>query len=146
MTATTHSLVGVSLGRLIPNPIVALTVVFLSNFILDAVPHWDTGTGWHNRPKKITFIMSAVDVSLGLVLAWVFFHSKLNPLYLFSLVFASTLADWTEAPYIFLNWNFPPFNWFYKIQSKYHARNGSLWGIVTQLVIVIPLVLVAYYL
>ncbi len=145
MTATAHSLVGVSLGRLIPNPIIALSAAFLSNFVLDAVPHWDTGTGWHNRPKIITFIISGIDVFLGLGLSFLIFNSKVNPVYLFSLVFASTLADWAEAPYIFLNLDIWPFKWFYKLQSKYHARDGTFLGIMTQIIIVTPIVLLAYF-
>ncbi len=145
MTATAHTLVGVSLGKLIPNPYISLPIVFLSNFVLDAVPHWDTGTGWHSRPKIVTFFISAIDVFLGIILAWIIFHNQLNPVYLFSLVFTATLADWAESPYIFLGWDIPPFNWFYKIQSKYHAKDGTFWGVLTQIIVVVPLVLLAYF-
>ncbi len=124
------------MGKLIPNPYISLPIVFLSNFVLDAIPHWDTGTGWHHRPKIITFVISAIDVFLGFGLAWMIFRSELNPVYLFTLAFTATLADWAEAPYIFLDWDFFPFNWFYKLQSKLHARNGSIWGVISQVVVV----------
>lgn len=143
MTATAHSLVGVSLGKLVPNPYLALGLVFASNFILDAVPHWDVGTGWHRRTKVLTFIYSFLDVALGLGLAFFFFSGQLAPVYILLLVLTSTLADYLESPYIFLGWNFPPFIWFYKIQSRLHSRDGTLWGIMTQVIVVLPLVFLA---
>ena len=42
MTLTTHALVGASLAALVPrHPVAGFAAGFLSNFILDAVPHWD---------------------------------------------------------------------------------------------------------
>lgn len=143
MTATSHSLVGASLAKLIPNPYLAIPLALFSNFIMDLIPHWDTGTGWHDRPKIITFFMSGFDVLLGLGFSWWLFSSSVNPLYLLLVIFTATLADWAEAPYIFLNWDFPPFNWFYRVQSKFHGRDGTILGVVTQIIVVLPIVWLA---
>lgn len=143
MTATSHSLAGASLAKLIPNPYLSIPLALLSNFVLDFIPHWDTGTGWHNRPKIITFLMTGFDVFLGLLLSWWLFSSTVNPLYLLIVIFAATLPDWIEAPYLFLNWDFPPFNWFYRLQSRFHGRDGTIWGVVTQIIVILPLVWLA---
>lgn len=143
MTATSHSLVGASLAKLMPNPYLAILLALFSNFVLDLIPHWDTGTGWHHRPKIITFMMSGLDVFSGLIFSWWLFSSSVNPLYLLIIILTATLPDWLEAPYIFLNWDFPPFNWFYHVQSRFHGRDGTIWGVVTQIIVVLPLVWLA---
>ena len=144
MTATSHSLVGASIACLIPNPLIAIPLAFASNFILDTIPHWDVGTGWHNRPKIQTFVFAGIDVLLGLSLSFLIFAQKANPLYLLLMIFVATFADWAEAPYLFLGWDIPPFNWFYKFQSKIHHRDGTLLGIMIQVIIVLPLIILAY--
>ncbi|TSC54159.1 MAG: Uncharacterized protein LiPW16_127 [Microgenomates group bacterium LiPW_16] len=144
MTATTHSLVGASIGKLLPNPYFSIPLAIVSNFLMDLIPHWDTGTGWRNRPKILTFFATGIDVVLGLFLSFLVFGKTTDSLYLISVVFAATLPDWLEAPYLFLGWDFPPFSWFYKFQSKFHNKNGLPWGIITQLIIVVPIVAFAY--
>lgn len=145
MTATAHSLVGASIGSLLPNPYLAIPSAVISNFLMDLIPHWDTGTGWHNRPKIITFFATGIDVLLGLLIAFLLFSQKINPFYLLSLIFAATLPDYLEAPYLFLGWDFPPFSWFYQFQSKFHARDGTFWGIISQIIVVMPIVLFSYF-
>lgn len=143
MTATTHALTGASLGSLIPNPFLALFLSLVSNFLLDLLPHWDVGTGWRQRRKFLTFIFAGIDVLVGFSLGFWLFGNQIDLPYLFLLMLTATLADWLEAPYLFLNWNFPPFSWFYQLQSKLHWRDGTFWGIVSQIVIVVPLVFLA---
>jgi hypothetical protein len=143
MTATAHSLVGASIGSLLPNPYLSIPAAVVSNLLMDLIPHWDTGTGWRQRPRLVTFIMTGIDVILGLILAFLIFYPKTNSLYLISVIFAATLPDYLEAPYLFLGWDFPPFSWFYRFQSKFHARDGTFWGIVTQIAIVSPIVYLA---
>ena len=143
MTATAHALTGASIAYLVPNPTLALPLAFASNFLLDMVPHWDVGTGWHKRRRLLTFLYAGVDVVLGFSLGFLFFSSKVHLSYLFLLMFVATLADWAEAPYLFLGWNFPPFSWFYKFQSKIHHRDGTTLGVLTQIIVVGSLLLLS---
>jgi len=143
MTATAHSLVGASIGSLLPNPYLAILTAISSNFLMDLVPHWDTGTDWRKRAKIKTIFLTGLDVFLGLVLSFLFFAQRINPSYLLVLIFAATLPDYLEAPYLFLDWNFPPFSWFYRLQSKFHNKNVLPWGLVTQILIVAPILLFA---
>lgn len=145
MTATAHSLIGASIARLSPNPYLSIPLAILSNFLMDFIPHWDTGTNWRHRPKMLTALFTSIDVALGILVAFLIFGKKTNPFYLLILVFAATLPDYLEAPYLFLGWNFPPFSWFYRLQSKFHAKNGLPWGLTTQFIIILPIVLFAYY-
>lgn len=143
MTATAHSLVGASIVKLAPNPYLAIPLAFISNFLLDMIPHWDTGTGWRGRPRIFTFFATSLDVMIGLFLSFLVFRFQVSPFYLLAGIFAATLPDWLAAPYIFLAWDLPPFSWFYRFQSKIHARDGTVLGIVTQVVTVLPIVYLA---
>ena len=49
MTATNHTLTGAVIGALIPIPILAIPVAFLSHFVLDALPHFDDNSGHTNK-------------------------------------------------------------------------------------------------
>lgn len=140
MTATAHSLVGAALAVKIGNPALAVPLAFASNFLLDVVPHWDVGTNWHDRPLIKTFIFAAMDVFLGLSLSLLLFSHSVNISYLLSMILVATLADWLEAPYIFLGLRIPPFYWFYKIQSKLHWKNDGWLGVLTQITVVLPIV------
>lgn len=141
MTATAHSLVGAAIAVKIGNPALAVPLAFASNFLLDVVPHWDVGTHWHDRPLLKTFIFAAMDVFLGLGLALLLFSHSVNLYYLLAMIFVATIADWLESPYIFFGWKIPPFYQFYKFQSKFHKKDGSWFGVFTQLAVVLPLLL-----
>ena len=42
MILTNHAVAGAALASLVPNePLVGFIMVFLSHFVLDAIPHWD---------------------------------------------------------------------------------------------------------
>lgn len=145
MTATAHSLVGAVIAAKIGNPALAIPIAFASNFLLDVVPHWDVGTHWHDRPIAKTFLYAALDVFLGLGLSLLLFSHSTNFSYLLFMIFVATMADWLEAPYIFLKLKIPPFYWFYQIQSKFHKKDGSWFGVLTQFAVILPLLLWAKF-
>ena len=41
MLETSHVVVGMVIGKYVPNPLLAFIFSFLSHFILDFIPHWD---------------------------------------------------------------------------------------------------------
>jgi len=41
MLETSHVVVGMAIGKYVPNPLLAFVFSFLSHFILDFIPHWD---------------------------------------------------------------------------------------------------------
>lgn len=54
MLSTPHFFVGAAIGSVVPNPIAAFALGFVSHFVLDQIPHWDPGTKLapHNRPSS----------------------------------------------------------------------------------------------
>lgn len=141
MTATAHALVGGAIAASIQNPALGIVFATASHPLLDMIPHWDFGRGWRNKSKQLFFAEGVFDVALGLALSYILFGRGVNPLYFFTVIFASLFFDLAQLPYWFLGWKFPPFSWVYKIQSKMQGRAALPWGIVTQVVIVVFVIL-----
>lgn len=146
MTATSHALIALAAGAKISNPPLAILLVFFSHFAADAVPHWDAGTNGNHKTKRKMFVEAVIDTILSFIVIiplWYFFKPHLNVGFIFLLVFVSQLPDYLEVPYLFLNWNFPPFSWVYRFQHFFHHRLPLPWGLVTQIIILLPLLFFA---
>lgn len=142
MTATAHALVGGAIASTIANPAIGLPLAAISHPLLDMVPHWDFGWGWKKKTKFKLFIQSITDLGLGLIVSWLIFGSRVDPIYLLLAIFFAEFWDMLEAPYWFFNWRFPPFSTIYNIQSKLQGKAKLPWGIFTQVVAVGVVVLV----
>jgi hypothetical protein len=143
MTATGHALVGTVIAAKIGNPALAIPIALASHFLCDALPHWDTGYDRENQSKTRFVTASAIDVILGFVLAYlliVLFFPTTNFLYAFLIIIIAQLPDWLTAPYLFLDWKFPPFTWIYNCQKKFDSSIGLPWGFVNQVVVIIALI------
>jgi hypothetical protein len=146
MTSTTHALIGTVIAARIGNPALAIPIALASHFIVDAIPHWDTAYHRAQNSKERFIITSATDVLLGFVLSYlliVLFFPATNIFYAFLIIIVAQLPDWITAPYLFLNWNFPPFNLSYELGKKFDSSIGLPWGFVNQVVVVVALILVA---
>lgn len=149
MTATGHALIGLALAAQIPNPLIGIPLAIVSHIAADAFPHWDTGTNMKKKSKMEFVIGSFVDLGLSLSLPFIilaFFFPTVSPIYTFFMIIAAQGFDWGTAPYIFLNWKFPPFTWFYDAQKHFDNRLDKPWGIIGQVAIILFLLGFAYYL
>jgi len=146
MTATGHALVGTVIAAKVGNPALAIPIAIASHFLCDALPHWDTGYAREKESKRRFVATTAIDVVLGFVLSYlviILFFPTTNLLYAFVIIIMAQLPDWLTAPYLFLDWNFPPFTWIYECQKKFDSSIGLPWGIVNQVVVVIALLILA---
>lgn len=144
MTATSHALIGASIATLVQNPLISIPLAITSHFIADLIPHWDAGT---NRRKKTIVrlrIEATIDVLLGFALSFIIFGLFVNPIYLFVLIIAAQLPDWLEAPSSKFGINIPPFSWMEWLGHKLQNRMQLPWGLVTQIVVVLLIVLLAF--
>lgn len=147
MLATSHALLGAALVKTLPDPQISFPLAILSHFILDLIPHWDLATGLNNRnhydiKKRQTLQIipwAVLDVVFGLSLV-LFLFKDLPPSLLLGAVFFAQLPDWLEAPYFLLGIRFPPSVVIKKFQGLCHAKLALPWGILTQLLIVLPLI------
>lgn len=135
MTATTHALVGAAIVSKFPNPL-GLILAFLSHFLLDSIPHWDTYTNGRNHSRIAIFIATIFDVFLALGLVWYFFGRVIPKTLLFLSVIVSQLPDWLSAPYLFFDINFYLFCFAYKFQAKLHHKLPFPIGLLPQIIVI----------
>lgn len=141
MTSITHSLVAVAIGVKIQNPAIAFPLCFLSNYLLDMIPHWDFGYGWRKKSKVKLFLEGFIDITVSYSLVLIshnFFFNTTSLSYLLLCAFIAQLPDWLELPYLLLNLKQKPFYFFYKIQHLIHRKLDLPWGILPQVGLVIP--------
>ncbi len=136
MTATAHALVGGAIASSISNPALGIPLAFASHPILDMIPHWDLGMGWRKKNKITLFVEAALDLILGIVLAFFIFGRYIDPVYFLSCIFFSEIWDILMMPYLLWGWNFPPFSTAYRWQHKIQTNIKLPWGILTQAITV----------
>ena len=144
MTATAHALIGASIARIVPDPVIGLPLALFSHFICDKVPHWDPMTTAKEKSRRLILYQTVADVLVGYFLVFLFFFvftQSANPTYILLSAFVAQLPDWLEIPYVFLDSKTPPFYQNYKFQKWLHdvgfnARMRAPWGVVTQLVVI----------
>ncbi len=142
MTATAHALVGGAIAASVPNPALGISLALASHPILDMIPHWDFGLGWRNKSRTLFMAEGFFDLGVGLVSSYFIFGTHINLIYFFSAIFASLIFDLLIVPYWFFKWRFPPFSWAYCIQSHINCKAKLPWGIFTQAITVMGVVLV----
>lgn len=142
MTATAHALIGGAIAASIASPAVAFPLASISHPILDMIPHWDLGVGWRKKNKVTFFVESALDLVVGVILAFLIFGGSVDPIYLLSCIFFSEIWDILMMPYLLFNWKIPPFSTAYSWQHKIQSNIKLPWGILTQATSVIVFVLI----
>jgi hypothetical protein len=107
-----HAIVGATIATKTGNPLLAFPLAFLSNFILDFLPHWNPHLYTElerdgkvsSKSFKIVFVDSTSALIIGSLLALRFYPD----FYMIILVLLSCLlavsADLIEAPFFFLGW------------------------------------------
>ncbi len=141
MTATAHALVGGAIAASIPDPAIGLPLAAISHPLLDLIPHWDVGFNWRKTPKLILFRDCVIDLTLGVILAYIIFGQNISLIYFAAAIFVSEAWDLLEAPYWFLKWDFPPFSWIYEFGHRIQNKAKPPLGIITQVISVIVIML-----
>lgn len=147
MTATAHAIIGTVIAAKIGNPALAIPLAIASHFVVDALPHWDTSFNRRQKTKAEFFALTVGDFVLGLILSYLLiavFFPGTNLIYAFIMILVSQSPDWITAPYLFLGWNFAPFNLFYKMQKVFDVHMGLPWGIMSQVAIVLAVVILGH--
>ncbi|HCM82352.1 MAG: hypothetical protein UW37_C0035G0006 [Candidatus Gottesmanbacteria bacterium GW2011_GWA2_44_17] len=149
MLETSHALVAGAIAGHTKDPATAVSLSFLSHFIMDAVPHWDFGTNWRGRRKLYTGLVAIIDVIVGFGLGYLIFGQTVPLPLLFAAIAASMIPDWLETPwYIFFanhqkkqpakQAGFPEKLAFgiYKLENQFHNKTKFPLGVITQIVTV----------
>ena len=150
MMATTHAIVGATIAKAIPDPVVAAGLILTSHYLMDLVPHWDFGTDWKGRSVAQTGMLAGIDTIAAFLVTFLLFWSQLPALTIFLAICVANLPDWAEAPYFiffaskdghekarggkFGLWLGKVFGW----QEKYvHTKTTFTQGVITQIVTVV---------
>lgn len=146
MTATGHAVIGTVIAAKVGDPAIAIPIAVFSHIAADYFPHWDIGIGRAKKTQRQFFATGFYDVSIGFILSFLlieFLFPQTNLGYAFVMIIAAQFFDWVTAPYLFFNWNFPPFIWFYKFQKKFDRPMNAPWGVIGQTVALLLLVIFA---
>lgn len=144
MLLTPHSLVGMAIATVVPNPAVAVPLSFISHFLGDLVPHWDFFThtteeerkdGW--RPIAVMAELS-IGVSLGTAITlyalWVVKDPNLA-LRIFMCGVAAVLPDVISTPALYKSGNNIISQKVGELQGKLQFQAGPIFGTLTQLIV-----------
>lgn len=139
MLATTHSLTSAVIITKVSPPWLAFPLVLIFHYLLDLIPHWDTGSGLTKglKTKKKAVWETLIDLFIA-VLTVYFFFQKGQPfsLKLWLAILLGILPDLVEFPSLFFNFRPFPLNVLEKFHSQTMHRRGKLpWGLITQLVL-----------
>lgn len=147
MTATSHAIVAGAIAAKFPEyPGLASVLAISSHYIMDCVPHWDFGTNWRFRSKKMTGILAISDTLLAFTVAYFLYGGKVGLSPLTTVIIFSLLPDWLETPwYIFFasqkkhepathasKWEQLVFK-LYKLQNGFHTKAQFPFGLITQI-------------
>jgi len=144
MLSLAHSATGAYIATSIPNPFLAIPLIFLSHYLEDWIPHWDVGTGLSSgkRKKSTAIALELLDLALTVALIYWLWQSGSNTLNTSAWwgAFVGIVPDFMEAPRNFWKWEpgfLKPFNevhgWFH------HSTPNVAFGLAPQLITLIAL-------
>lgn len=106
-----HALVGATIAIKTGNPFLAFPLAFLSNFVLDLLPHWNPHLYTElkkdgklsSKTMKIVFTDAFLALIIGLFLASRFYPDWQMIILILVSCSLAVSADLVEAPFFFLN-------------------------------------------
>ncbi|MDO8623363.1 MAG: hypothetical protein Q7R52_03885 [archaeon] len=146
-----HALIGSWIGEEFHSVILIILLSFISHFIFDSIPHWDSGFNKNDkkrflvcetfRVRKSHLIMFAIDF-LATILVISFLYHDLHNKLIFLGAFAAVLPDFIKLGY---GTKLKKNKYFMK-HVKFHAKiqNDVGWklGVITQITIIIILLII----
>jgi hypothetical protein len=139
MLETTHALVSALIATRVQSPTLSYPLIFGSHYLLDIIPHWDTGTGLTSgeKTKSRAIIETLVDLGIAATLVYLFFQKgslfSLFSLKLWGAVGVGISPDLLEAPVLFLNLHTTLLVRLKEFHDRLHHRLNFPWGFLIQL-------------
>mgnify|MGYP001106201691 CR=1 FL=1 len=147
MLSTTHSLTSALIVSQIPSPIISFPLIIIGHYLLDAIPHWDTGTGLTSgtKTKKQAFFATLIDLMIAVISVFLLFQvGKKLSIKLWLGVVAGIAPDILEAPALFLNYRPFPINWLERLHIFFHRRWQFPYGLIPQIIIIAFILLITF--
>lgn len=148
MLSTTHALASALIVTKIPSPIISLPLIIICHYLMDAVPHWDTGTGLKSgkKSKKTAFFQTLIDLAIAATTVFFLFQiGKAFSVKLWFGVLVGISPDLAEAPVNFLNYHHFLIKKLEKIHQFFHRSWKFPYGLIPQIIIIIAILLIASF-
>lgn len=147
-----HTIIGAAIGTKISNPLLAFFLSFISNFVLDMLPHWNPHlstelikTGKLSRKTKTVVLLDALSgLVVGTYLSFRFYPNWGKVLIVLFCCFFAVLADLLEAPYFFLGIRNRYLERLIQLQKKLQWNVPMIPGILSQVILLIILFKLIY--
>lgn len=147
MLSTTHSLASALIVTKIPEPMISFPLVIISHYLMDAIPHWDTGSGLTKgiKTKKRAFIQTLVDLAIAALAVFFLFQLGRNfSPHLWSGVLLGIAPDLIEAPALFLDYRPFPIKQLEKFHNFFHHSWSLPFGLISQIIFIFIIILINY--
>ncbi len=146
MLSIAHTTTGAFIATKVHNPLISIPLILASHYLLDAVPHWDAGTGLSSGKKtpRQAIMAEIPDLIIsGLFVIAYFQWGKPLSFTWQGLApywggFLGLLPDFLEAPKNFLHYEpklLQPLNRFH--HQVHHSIPKPLAGIIPQVILLI---------
>ena len=134
MYSPVHATAGLYIAALVPDPLIGLPLAVASHYMLDAIPHGDTGLGpWMTADGKRHRILTVEGIDLGsaaLMVSWlVIMHPNIAPWYLIAGAIGGILPDLLWGTSFVFSKFLPPIpvitpllHWHDRVHSWGHAK------------------------
>src|SRR3989344_4193994 len=134
MLYTPHLLTGAVIMKFSPNPVVGITLAFISHFVLDMMPHNDFELepgitlkeflNMEKRRRNLIISVLVIDgILAGIAFFWIFF--TFNNIWLNLAGVAGVLPDLVEQSLMIFGLALP--GWQDKLQFRVSARYGFIY-------------------
>ena len=165
MYITTHATIGLLIARVIPNPVLAFILGFISHYILDFIPHdnliKDPKLKEKVRKEEVDIkkipayrhfiIMAIIDhiIIIGLFIFLFIYQEQMvqNPISAITAMAGAIIPDYLWAPYTMWKWKI--FKPFHKLNLWVHSLRKDMvptWlGTTLQIVFVVVILTLIYF-
>lgn len=140
-----HTIVGATIATKLGNPFLALPFAFISNFLIDILPHWNPHIYQEmnhdgkvsQKSKKIIIVDSSLALIVGSLLAARFYPDLGKVTVVLAGCFLAVLADVLEAPYFFLGSKNKYILKLISFQRKFQWNVSFVPGILSQAALIL---------
>src|SRR4030042_567742 len=147
MLSTTHSLASALIVSRIPSPFISFPLVIIVHYIMDATPHWDTGSGLTHgtKTKKKAIIDTLIDLAVAASTVFLVFQlGEKFSIKLWTGVILGISPDLIEAPALFLDYRPFPIKQLEEFHNSFHRRLKFPYGLIPQLFLIAIIFLIVY--
>ncbi len=138
MLITPHAVTGALIATRFNSPFLAIPLSIASHFLLDKIPHWQE-TLYPYKVTRRTWIRIFVDLSFAFFLVYfISIRSPQNSQLIWINAFVSSSLDLDSVAVVYKPiLKIKILKYYYHWHVKIQRETSSLWGIITQLVVVL---------